>query len=189
MKKLFFLFSVLIASCLLSCSSKDSISELEAEKLKQENKRIKELQVSQLVNKYTANADWSETIGKKHFYSVELQNLFLRNNERPFLIYAYLDDVFREKDKYYIVLSDWSLGYDKVYYELECDYEFVNNILTSSSNRFIKKYAIIAKINDFKKIRFLVEAVSEGEDAYIDILTSKSILVLGQCLDAICMNE
>jgi len=160
----------------------------------------KQKAIAQLSNKYNAVSDWSEPLPKKLFMSIftmEVEDVLLRKDNRPVLFFATVEDVERKENKYLVrfVAEDLLTELPKIEFVLDCNDVQARIILQQrqSESGGWEKYAVVAVINKVKKVVFSVNpvVVTDVEENYgeIEIDTPNTFMAIGHCVDLLFVEN
>ena len=168
MKKTLLLVALLLG--LVGCDS-DSDSDSSDEAAQLEKERQTKEKVQELCSRYNAVVDWEQG----HLeYTVEVEDALIRTNGRPVLLFASVEDIVRESDKYTIY----------------CRYGGFN--LLQQILGELERYAVVARISSVKKVRFKLEAYAQGyeyEEVDVELKRANVFMAKGICLDLIPVGD
>jgi hypothetical protein len=92
--------TIMIALMLTGCDSDDSEETAEETVQLRKKQEIKQ-KVQQLCSRHNAVADWKESRVK---YTVEMEEVLVGTDGRPVLLFASVQDIVRESEKYTLYL-------------------------------------------------------------------------------------
>jgi len=167
----------------LSCSDR---SEKEKIKLMEKSKLESEIgkKMIEMVKHYNAVIDWEKTIESGKFFSLpltlEVQNALIREDKRPVLFSASIQDIEKSGNEYIISFDRWE-SFQGLFI-LKCSELQVQKILNQPKETIYDNYSIIASISNVKKKRFSLTSSSSGE--YSEVLIAK-----GDCLDLMFIGD
>lgn len=160
MKKI--LFICLMCFLLTSCKDRDSDEQAQIEET--QTKQIV-TQVSELCSRYNAITDWHNKldITEKSFdtvlYSIEVQDVLLNSNERPYLFFVAIEDIKKVKDEYILIADQFQTVHSRrninIHLRLVCDAKKVQRLLEQKSSYF-DRYALVATIKSIEKPDLIV---------------------------------
>jgi len=161
MKKI--LFICLICSLLNSCKDRDSTKNSDSDEQAQiAETRTRQIvtQVSELCSRYNAITDWHNKLDIEEasfdtvLYSIDVQNVLLDPNERPYLFFVAIADIKKVKDEYILIADQFQTVNSRrdinIHLRLVCDAEKVQRILEQKPSYF-DRYAILATIRSIEK--------------------------------------
>lgn len=186
---------VVLSSC--GRSKKEEIKQIE----KAERKADIEQNIMKMANKYNAVLDWEKDLRPKSFlrsaYTVEVQRVLVREDNRPVIFIASVQDMEKRGNEYIVYFDKWSgyfgislEAYLPILFILKCTEEQVKRILNQPKEILIENYSVIASISDVNKIRFSLTPYSLGEyEANIEIDSSAVFIAKGNCLDLLFVGD
>lgn len=152
-----------------------AINDEEAAKKHEKMDRL----VNQMALKYNAIIDWPDKIpDKKRIpYTIEIEKIMTGEN-RPILLYAWIEDIVNKNGKYIIMANGYLIkSLMRLVFIMECNLHQINMIKTTDSTSH-GKYAIISQVSEIQKQKY-----QDGEDhAY-------RFVISGKCLDLIFVSE
>ena len=162
MRKFFviLLFPLLVSSC-EDKGTDDQGREQSEEEVRAAENRAREIknQVLELSFRYNAVTNWANKLNAEfyqRFYTVRVQNFFLKQKERPFLFFGSIDDIKKVNSEYLLIanadhLIDNDFGF-KIHFHLRlsCDAQKVERILSQGPPPFAM-HALLATIHSVKK--------------------------------------
>lgn len=165
------LLLVLILLFSVSCNRTDK----EKTEDKEINKKIQILKqaVSDMAEKHNAITDWEKNLDKHSLYTIQVEDVLIRSDNRPILFFGRVDDITKKANKYFLhfkkMLSPW------IYFVLECNEEQVENILHNKDSTF---YAVAARISSIQRPEFEFEHYHAfiANGLCIDLLPAKYYL-------------
>jgi len=139
--------------------------------------------IAQLIPKHNAIPYWGKDVEHlRQVLAINVQESLVRNDKRPVLLIAKIDDVAKEGDKYILTVESITYLAD-IYFALESNLEQVTKITNQDSSSH-DEYAIIADVTSVRKLRFSISASPKSEDeAEIELDTSDAFTANGRCLD------
>jgi hypothetical protein len=155
----------------------------------------KEQTIQELVNKYNALDNWDKNID----YTIQLQDLLI-SPDRPILFTGNVEDVFKKDNKYFISFTtDW-YTMPEINFVLECNYDKILIILNMLENDKDSQfyyffsdygnYAVIARIDDIKKVKLQITGYPEGEgEARLEYAPTDTFIATGECIDFSYIGE
>lgn len=152
----------------------------------------KEQTIRELADKYNALIDWDKNIN----YTIQLQELLINSN-KPILFTGYVDDIFKKDDKYFIsFITDWFVA-PEIRFILACDYDkisIISNKLKSDTDaqlfNFFEDYAVVANIDDIKKVKLQIAGYPEGEEEItLEYSPADTFIATGECVDFSYIDE
>lgn len=167
----------------LSCSDR---SEKEKIKLMEKSKLESEIgkKMIEMAKHYNAVIDWEKTLEPEEIfsmpYTLEVQNALIREDKRPILFIASIQDIERSGNEY--IISFDRRGSFSGLFILKCSELQVQKILNQPQESLWDNYSIIASISNVKKTRFSLTSSSFGE--YSEVLIAK-----GDCLDLMFIGD
>ena len=154
----------------------------------------KEQVIKELTNKYNALTNWDEDIQ----YTIQLQNLLV-DSDKPIIFTGYIDDVFKKNEQYYIRFVTDFLTTPEIHFVLKCDYEKIMEILNELDKdsdedilrlKLFADYAVVAKVDDIKKIALQISGYPEGEEeATLEYTSGDVFIATGNCIDFSYIGE
>jgi uncharacterized protein YxeA len=182
---------VCIVSSIISCGR----PKLEKEKVETEKKMKIEQAITELVGRHNAVTGWEKNLREKYMsmlmkvYSIQVEEALIRNDRRPVLFFASIEDVARQDDKYFAHFHNWrSIGPD-IHFVLECNLDQVEKVTEQSADYF-KQYAVVALISIIQRPKFEPRAYSEnGEEPEIAVESSDIFVAKGRCLDLLFIGD
>ena len=161
-------------SSIISCKRTETDTrELEAEAKEQKAKAEKQLQlkksIDDMVAKHNAVTDW--IIGSSS-YTIHVQDMLVRKDDRPVLIFSPVQDVVRDLEKHAIYF-----GFDKLSISKRLMIEAT--LLDPFEDLYL--YAVIARITEVEKVKF--ELRSHSEEVDVELTSSNIFRAKGICLD------
>lgn len=175
MKKTLLLVALLLG--LVGCDSDSSDESAQLEKERLEKERQTKEKVQELCSRYNAVVDWEQG----HLeYTVEVEDALIRTNGRPVLLFASVEDIVRESDKYTIYCHSGYSGLGLAQQMLA--------VLGGLERYGLERYAVVARISSVKKVRFKLEAHAQGyEYGEVDVELKRAnvFIAKGICLDLI----
>lgn len=149
---------------------------------REEEKEITRIEhsVAGMVAAHNAVSDWKKELGDAlnldPIYTVQLQGVLIRGDERPLLFYASVDDVKQQQDgNYLLVLSSGIDIRATIRLALECESDRAREVLGRRVPELENYYAVIAQIRSVQKI---VDEVRSGYDSEARDGTSESPVFL-----------
>jgi hypothetical protein len=141
--------------------------------------------ISAFSSKYNAIVDWNKGLlsseirtsyeSYRDFFTIELQEALLSTHDRPVVLIGKIKDITLQGGKTVIRVSANSLHPD-IYYDLVYSGEVlkkITNLQNASGKRYDTRFAIVAKINSVKKVRF--SANCQGQSKFVPVWRSKSV--------------
>lgn len=198
--KIIFVFIVL-AICIWGISNYISSRQMKAEKkrAKIEKKIQIEKSVSEMIGKYNAVTDWKKNLNNENtllapIYTVQVEDVLIRNDGRPVLFFGFVEDVTRQGDKYYIYFQFYDFLDPDIRFILECDSEQAKKVMSQRVDRF-EQYAVVVLISSLQRPKFEVKAYSQSdeysEDEYSEVVVESSDIFIakGHCLDLLFVGD
>jgi len=150
--------------------------------------------ISSMVAKYNAVTDWKKNFNNESvllgkIYTVQVEDALIRSDNRPILFFAFVEDVQRQGNKYYVHFWNWyELGPD-IRFVLECNSKQAKKILEQKTD-FFEKYAVVALISTLQKPKFEVKAYPHSRGgADIIVEPSDIFIAKGRCLDLLFVGD
>lgn len=186
-------------------SNKISSRHLAVQKEKAETeKRVQiEQNISDMAARHNAVTDWEKTFYKKldillkpgillrQIYTVDIEDTLIRNDNRPVLLFAHVDDITRQGNKYYVYFQDYFDSYD-IRFILECNSEQVKKIMNQKCS-YKEEYSFVALISSIYRPKFEVGAEISGDDerSYAEVVVESSDILIarGRCLDLLFVGD
>jgi len=173
-------------------------SEAKKQELEEVEKRLQiEKSIEDMVAKHNASTDWSKIFNVKDgslnlLYSVEVQDALTEAYDRPIMFLAFVSDVTRESDEYYLHFYCLEALYSMldISFILHCTQDQVDKIMLNQRDiheRFVRHYAVIAKISSAKKATFGLSC-DEDQEVFITLF-SKFFIARGRCLDLLFVGD
>ncbi|HCO94685.1 MAG TPA: hypothetical protein DIU00_12170 [Phycisphaerales bacterium] len=170
-------------------------SEAKKQELEEVEKRLQiEKSIKGMIAKHNASTDWRKIFNVKDgslnlLYSVEVQDALTDAYDRPIMFLAFISDVTRESDEYYVhfyfLESLYSMS--DISSILHCTQDQVNEIMLNQRGFPESNYAVIAKISSAKKATFGLSC-DEDQEVYITLF-SNSFIARGRCLDLLFVGD
>lgn len=184
---------------LSSCrrSKKGEIIQMERAKRNAEA----EQNIMKMANSYNAVLDWEKDLRPKNFltsvYTVEVQSALVREDNRPVLFIAGVQDIEKRGNEYMVFFDKGSMYFGislgdnlPILFILNCTEEQVKRMLNQPNEISFGNYSVIASISDVNKIRFNLTPYSVGDyEANIEIDSSAVFIAKGYCLDLLFVGD
>ena len=159
------------------------------------NKTKNERVIQELISKYSPLTDWYKNIS----YTYQLQERLI-DSGKLILFIGKVDDIFRKEDKYFInFVVDKETIPPKINFTLECEQHKLSEILKKAEGNLgddnanaadmlfdlvgLSKYAVVAKINNIRKVKLQIEGNLDGEDVGLEYSLSDTFIASGKCVD------
>lgn len=182
---------ICIVLCIISCGR----PKLEEEKVETEKKMKIEQAITEVVGRHKAVAGWGKNLREKYMsmlmkvYSIQVEEALIRNDRRPILFFASIEDVARQNDKYFAHFHNWGNIDPDIHFVLECNSDQVEKIMEQSATYF-ERYAVVALISIIQRPKFEPRAYSEnGEEPEIAVESSDIFIARGRCLDLLFIGD
>ena len=151
----------------------------------EERLRIKQA-VTDMVTEFDAVKNWEasfdETRGHRSLYTIDIRQALLQADGRPILFYGSLNDVLDGGEQDILWFTDFFVGLDTtVYFKLQCSKEKTKALLKEPTSFMADRFAVVAKIEQVSKPRFVVKTYEYEEE--IEIESSDALIATGRCLD------
>jgi len=160
-----------------------------------------EKRITKMAKKHNAVINWEKGLKAKNWfagiYTLKVQNALKREDKRPVLLHATIQDIEKSDNGYLVYFDRWA-GYFGIESEvsfpilfiLKCPEEQVQKILNQSDELILENYSVIASISEVKKMRFSLTPYSIGEyEAHIEIDSSEVFIARGDCLDLMFIGD
>jgi len=201
-RKITLIILIITLGCFVSLSScgrskKEEIKQMKKAKIKVEI----EQNIKKMANNYNAVLDWEKDLKQKSFltnvYTVEVQRALVREDNRPVIFVASVQDIEKRGNEYIVYFDRWT-GYYNINLEadlpilfiLNCTEEQVKRILNQPNEVLFENYSVIALISDVNKMRFSLTPYPLGEyEADIEIDSSEVFIAKGNCLDLLFIGD
>jgi hypothetical protein len=158
--KKYWLLVVVFTVFFNGCQRKTEEKEEKTEKYQQ----IKQ-EVLELCSQYNAITDWYKNLDLKdtlfeYLYTIQVQNVFLNQDERPYLFFVAIKDIKKIKGKY-LLIADQVYPVDCrrnifIHLRLFCNSGIVERIFKQRPSYF-DRYALIASIKSMGKPDLVIE--------------------------------
>lgn len=167
----------------------------EKEKVETEKKiRIKQA-ITDMIARHNAVNDWERNLREKFIsmltkvYSIQVEQALVRKDGRPILLFASVEDVARQDNKYFGHFHNWfGLG-PNIHFVLECKPDQIKKVMEQSASQF-EQYAVVALISSIQRPKFEPGAYSEnGEGQEITIESSNIFIAKGRCVDLLFVGQ
>jgi len=134
--------------------------------------QVKE-EVQQLCSQYNAVTNWHKKLDIKEasfdasLYSIQVQNVLLEPNGRPYLFFVVIGDIKKVNNKYVLIADqDYPVDYRRfidIHLRLACDAKKVQKILERKPS-YLDRYALLATIEWVEKPDLIVRPDIEDID-------------------------
>lgn len=191
---------IILGSFVILTSCKGIKEEAKIEEEEEKQAEI-EQNIMKMANSYDAVLDWEKDLRPKDFltsvYTVEVQRALVREDNRPVLFIADVQDIEKRGNEYTVYFDRWT-GYFGINVEtylpilfiLKCTEEQVKKILNQPNEILFENYSVIASISDVNRMRFGLTRYSLGEyEANIEIDSSAGFIAKGNCLDLLFVGD
>jgi hypothetical protein len=177
---------------------KGKYSEQKAKSAELAKKESTHKAIIELADKYNAVVDWNKPLNKilnlmSPIFTVEVEDALLRNDNRPVLFLARVEDIKRKEDKYLVsfLMDDSALEYwSTINVALDCSDEQVRKIMQQQYDREWENFAVIAEIQKVRKVEFNLKAEGDFEEPKIRVDTTDSVFIVsGKCLDLLFVGD
>lgn len=157
MRKILLIYLLCTFSLFSSC--KDSDSEEQAEIIELRAKQIA-TEISELCSQYNAITNWYKEIDLKStlideiIYTIQIQDVFLKEKERPYLFFVSIEDIKKIKGRYILIaFVSYPVDYRRIIWinlRLSCNAEIIERILKQRPT-YSDRYALFATIHKIEK--------------------------------------
>ncbi|MEA2006253.1 MAG: hypothetical protein U9O50_08380 [Acidobacteriota bacterium] len=204
-QKIRLIILIITLGCLVilsSCGESKKEEKKQMEKVKRKTEIVK--RITEMAKIYNAVIDWEKDLRPKNFlrnvFTVEVQRALVRENNRPVLFIAGVQDIEKRGDEYIVYFDRWA-GYYSINLEsleanlpilfiIKCTEEQAQRILNQPNEILFENYSVIASISDVHKMRFSLTPYSLGEhEANIEIDSSEVFIAKGNCLDLLFIGD
>jgi hypothetical protein len=137
----------------------------ESERQRREEQTWIEQAVSAMQTTHNAVTDWKKGLGEARLeliYTVDLQRLLVRDDGRPLLFYASVEDVKEQKGLNLLVLETQIDIRATLRLVLECDAARARQVMEQRGPELLKYYAVIAQIRSVQKSADETVFLAEG---------------------------
>ena len=173
--------------------SNQMIEKHENERLDRDEQTRIEQAVSRMTAAQNAVSDWKKALGEavqlEPIYTVSLQKVLVRDDGRPLLFYAHLDDVKEQNGNYLLVFESDVDVRATIRLVLDCEPDRARGVLGRRGSYFERYYAVVAQIRSVRRTGD--EEVSGQDDAAKDTTSeSKPTFVAdGRALDLVFVGR
>lgn len=181
-----YLVAMIIQLLLYSCSPPTEHKEISTP----ENKKVVLNEVLAMATSHGADVEWMRILGKVDLYTIELQQALLPL-ETPRLLIAPIVDVIQLGDAYILTLQDSTAYSSSIYYKLRCSLAQTKYVLNRGNNlpRIFQDYAVVMRPHSVQRPLTKFECENDGDDTYITDAASDIILVTGDCIDLLFLED
>ena len=140
-------------------------AERESERKQREEQTRIEQTVSAMVTTHNAVTDWKKGLGEARLeliYTADLQRLLARDDGRPLLFYASIEDVKEQNGRNLLVFETQIDIRATLRLALECDSDQARQVMEQRGPELLKYYAVIGKIRSVQKNADQTVFLAEG---------------------------
>jgi len=153
--------------------------------------------IAALASKHNAVQDWRDGLPSDLLYetfTIHWQEALVRDDGRPIVFRAHLDDVRKHGDGYIATFSEFPLGrvFRHPYWLLRCGQSQAKRLLGYSDPRLAEFY-VVARIASVERAVFQVSARAEvysPEEVYgrLDIEGARAVVATGELVDFVPLD-
>jgi hypothetical protein len=180
------LFCIVATWVATGCGKKDS----NAPKLDADVEADKAAMAS-LALKHSAIVEWRQTLKKRSFsppFTLELQKALSPTNGALTLFLVELQDVEERENGFRATFSQtyFSDHIFNVVLVMDCDSTHASKFIRDERDKFIRSYAVVARVSEVSRPLFAVEGTGTAENSRVEVDAShRSFLIRGSCIEAV----
>ena len=181
---------------LISSNISQRSQNTEKRKLETEKRLQTKKHVEGMVTKYNAIADWKRGLESgssllKPAFTIEVHEALVREDDKPILFFAAIEDITKETDNYTVHFHNQSNAFTgaDIHFVLNCTHQEVKEI-NLDSRRLFDNYAVVAHITNVTKIKY--GALTADEYTSVSVSSSFPSNVFeatGSCLDLLFVGD
>lgn len=142
-------------------------------------------EIRDITARHNAVLDWGKELRTpKQLFTSNFQEVLVRADSRPVLLFAQISDIRKEGDKYFIEFE--ADMYDQeIHFTLECTADKVRVVRSDTSSSY-DHYALVAAVSSVRRPRFAVQAAPQtADEAEVELDASAILLATGTCIDIV----